>query len=118
MDMGDLSKHFSREEVECKCGCGFDSIDVETLKIMEEVREYVKHPITPSSGARCSEHNKKVGGLINSQHLKTRACDLPVDVPSKVYEWLNNKYPNKYGFGLYKAFVHIDTRAEKARWTN
>ena len=26
--MGDLTKNFSRSEFACKCGCGFDDIDL------------------------------------------------------------------------------------------
>jgi hypothetical protein len=29
---------------------------------------------------------------------------------------IDTTYPNKYGLGLYKDFVHIDVRSKKARW--
>lgn len=115
--MGDLSKHFSRYEMACKCGCGFDTVDYETLLVAEMVREFVGEPISPSSAARCISHNQAVGGGTNSQHLKGRAIDLPVSEPKKVFEFLCKKFPGRYGIGVYRTFVHIDTRSgEPRRW--
>lgn len=108
--MGKISKHFTRSEVACKCGCGFDTFDAETAKIADEAREFVGKPITPSSVCRCESHNKNEGGARNSYHLKGRAIDLPCNNPKALYDYLCNKYPNNYGFGLYLSFVHIDTR--------
>lgn len=115
--MGDISKYFSRHEIACKCGCGFNSMDVETLAVADDAREFVGHPITPSSGARCFEYNREVGSNDASQHPLARAIDLPVNDPLALYAYLCDKYPNKYGFGLYRTFVHIDTRSGgDARW--
>lgn len=115
--MGGLSKHFSRHEIACKCGCGFNSMDAETLRVADEVRDFVGKPITPSSGARCPAYNRKVGGVSFSQHVLARAMDLPVDNPREVYAYLHQKYPDRYGLGLYRTFVHIDTRSTgPARW--
>lgn len=111
-----LSKYFWRYEIACKCGCGYDTMDAETLKIADEIRELNAGPITPNSGARCEKHNKEVGGAEDSQHLIARAMDLPVKNPLSVFKYLTKKYPDKYGIGLYKTFVHIDTRKEAARW--
>jgi len=116
--MGDISKHFSRYEFACKCGCGKDTVDVELVKLCEVSREFVGASITPSSGCRCPRHNKEVGGGDKSQHLLCKAGDLPVDNPRDLYNFLCSKYPNKYGFGLYNTFVHADCRSKKARWDN
>ena len=112
-----ISKWFTREEMACKCGCGFDSIDVETLQLADECRDFVGVPITPSSVSRCAEYNQEIGGAERSQHIFARAMDLPVPDPEALYEYLNENYPNKYGIGLYNTFVHIDTRTDgPARW--
>ena len=113
--MSKISKHFNRYEIACKCGCGLDTIDAKTMMIADEARDYVCHPITPSSGCRCAEHNMNVGGVSNSQHVLLRAIDLPVDNPKKLYDYLNEKYPNQYGLGLYNTFVHVDTKGGNAR---
>ena len=121
--MGDLSRHFSRQEIACKCGCGLDSMDKETLKLADECRDFVGNSITPSSGARCLKYNNAprskggVGSNSRSQHPKCRAMDLPVDNPKALYDYLCAKYSGKYGFGLYETFVHVDTRTNGgARW--
>ena len=112
-----ISKHFTREEIACKCGCGFDTIDIITLQLADEVREFCGHSITPSSGCRCASYNARVGGADNSQHVQARAIDLPVKNPKELFDYLCEKYPGKYGFGLYPTFVHIDSRTNGgARW--
>jgi len=117
--MPKISKHFTRAEVACKCGCGFDSMDIETLKVADEARDFADESITPSSACRCRKHNTKVTKKprSKSQHLRARAMDLPVSNPRALYDYLCAKYPNQYGFGLYKTFVHVDTRSNgPARW--
>lgn len=115
--MSKISKYFTRAEMACNCGCGLDSMDIETLRIADEVREYVGHAITPSSACRCLEYNRSIGSNDRSQHPKCRAMDLPVDDPQAAYDFLCEKYPEQYGFGLYKTFIHIDTRTNgPARW--
>lgn len=117
--MDKISEYFYRHEIACKCGCGFDSMDAQTLRIADEVREFTGQSITPSSGARCFKYNRSdaVKSNDDSQHPLARAMDLPVENPRKVYEFLCEKYPHQYGFGLYETFVHIDTRSGvPARW--
>lgn len=117
--MGDLSPHFSRAEFACRDRCGLNSIDVETLAVLEDLRTYFEKEVTISSAHRCIAHNKAVGGASNSQHLYARAADVKVKdtLPVQVYDYLNRRYPSKYGLGLYKTFVHVDTRTNgPARW--
>lgn len=113
-----LSEYFWDYEVTCKCGCGFNQISRGVLLLADEVREYINKPITPSSACRCWGHNKKVGGSKNSYHLLGQALDLPVPDPTDVYKYLDAKYPDSLGLGLYvdDGFVHVDDRANRARW--
>lgn len=119
-----ISKHFSRKEFLCKgnikglCSCNFDTVDIELIKVLEDVREYFKCPITIYSGCRCEKYNKFVGGVKFSKHRLGIASDIHVHgyTPLEVHTYLNNKYPNKYGLGLYDNFVHVDVRHNKARW--
>lgn len=113
-----LSKYFDRDEFECGCGCGYDTVDSELLDVLEDVRVRFDAPVIINSACRCTTHNDYVGGKPSSQHLKGRAADIAVKGvdPTEVYQYLSMKYPNEYGLGKYKTFTHIDTRNFKARW--
>ena len=116
-----LSRHFSRHEFACKCGCGADTVDAELIQILEDVRLHFKRPITITSGVRCAEHNKRVGGSKNSLHLIGRAADFKVQgVSSKdVYDVLSQYLKYRGGLGLYSSWVHVDSRSNgPARWGN
>lgn len=112
------SKWFKRSEISCKCGCGFNSFDAELLTVLEDVREYFDKPVTITSGNRCEQHNNKVGGSKGSKHKLGTAADILVKGthPSRVYEYLNDKYPDTYGIGDSTIFTHIDVRETAARW--
>lgn len=116
-----LSPHFDRSELACPCGCGFDTVDAELLKVLELVRSHFQRPVIITSGCRCKAHNDSpaVGGGKKSQHLYGRAADIQVvgTLPSKVYQWLDETFPRQYGLGKYTTFTHIDTRTNgPARW--
>ena len=114
--MGDVSKNFNRSEFACKCGCGQDTIDAETVGFCQAVRDHFMAPVTIHSGNRCPDYNASVGGAKGSQHLKGRAADISVlNVPHKaVHAFLLTLNPG--GLGKYATFTHVDSRAGKARW--
>lgn len=109
--MGDISQYFNRSEFACKCGCGLDSIDSETLEAVEQIRIHFNAPITINSANRCPTHNASVGGAKHSQHLYSRACDIVVkDVaPSVVADYAESI--GLKGVGRYNSFTHVDTRS-------
>lgn len=123
--MGDLTRNISRHEIACKCGCGFDTIDFEVVKIVQMVASHFaylrgvpKVVVAIHSGARCPAHNKSVGGGQNSQHLHARAIDFSIEGvdPAVVYDFLDREFPNSLGLGKYAGFTHVDTRSGRARW--
>lgn len=114
-----LSENFRRKEFKCKCGncTNFDTVDVQLIELCEIVRKLNGNKkLTVISGHRCPKHNRKVGGAQNSLHKLGRAADLAVDNPKDIYDKLCQLYPDRYGFGLYKHFIHVDTRKKPARW--
>ncbi len=114
-----ISKHFSRKEFACRCGCGQDTVDAELISILEEVRNHFKQPVTITSGNRCKAYNAKVGGAKASLHITSRAADFVVKgvSPKEVYDSLSRFVGNRFGIGLYGGWVHFDTRSgKKARW--
>lgn len=116
--MGDISRHFNRSEFACKCNCGFATVDIELVNVLETLREYFYAPITINSACRCMSHNHAVGGKPNSKHREGIAADIVVKgvASSMVFSYLSGLYKDKYGIGYYEDFVHIDVRSDKARW--
>ena len=123
--MGDLTKNISRYEIACKCGCGFDTIDYETVKVVQECCDHFAKRLGKdrvvlyiTSGCRCPEYNERIGGRKNSQHTKGRAIDFVIRgvLPADVQLYLMGKYKGKYGIGQYDNFTHFDTRSREARW--
>lgn len=51
-----------------------------TMERLDEIRDKYGKPIIITSGYRCQELNKKVGGKSNSFHLKGLAADLKYSV--------------------------------------
>ena len=116
--MGDISQHFDRHEFACHCGCSFDAVSPALIAVLEDVRQHFDVPVIINSGCRCESHNKKVGGVPDSQHVQGIAADIVVSgrTPALVADYLERKYPGKYGIGRYSKFTHIDVRPSAARW--
>ena len=74
-------KWFKEQELCCKC-CGqlppFARENIEALvcEVLDPAREKLGSPIVVNSGYRCPKHNKEVGGVPNSQHMRGEACDI------------------------------------------
>lgn len=124
--------HFTAEEV----SMGRD-IPIElfhniypTIMVLDALREWYGKPIYVHSTYRSPEYNAAVGGKKNSLHLKFNAIDFGIKnfndlkmLYEKLDGWdIENKYPHKFGLGLYERqrFVHLDTRGmfgmNRARW--
>ncbi len=130
--MGNLTKNISRHELACSCGCGLDSMDWETINVVQECCDYAasvlhvdKVVLYITSASRCYKYNRVPvedggpGSSDASQHPKCRAIDFEIAGvgPAHIYTYLDQKYPGKYGIGRYKTFTHLDTRTNgPARW--
>ena len=113
-----VSANFRVREFACKDGADIIPIDMELVKVLQNVRDHFHAPVNINSAYRTPTYNKKVSGAKASQHMRGTAADITVTgvSPAKVYEYLTGLYPGKYGIGRYKTFTHIDTRPNKARW--
>ena len=120
-----VSKNFSRYEFECQCGCGFAAADVTLLEALEDARAHFKKTytnrkviISVTSGNRCHKHNRKVGGAADSHHVKGMAADFVVNNvhADEVADYLEDKYPDRFGIGRYNDRTHLDSRTKPARW--
>ena len=127
MEKIQLSENLWRHEFECSCGCGFDTVDIGLVALIQDVCDHFKCRVDLTSGARCFEYNRLPvdrggpGSNDRSQHPLGRAGDCRFrDVSaSDVYNYLCVTHAGRYGFGLYvdDDFVHIDCRnGPAARW--
>lgn len=110
--------NFKRREFTCGCGCGFNAVDLELMRVLKELREYFKTPVIVSSGCRCRAYNTQIGGSPTSKHMHAKAADikLPGVSPDAVADYLEWRFPATYGIGRYNTWTHIDVRKERARW--
>lgn len=109
----DEIKHFKRSEFACPCGkCGgFPAEPEETLaRAADKVREYFNSPVTISSGVRCADHNKEVGGVSNSRHLSGKAMDFSVRgfSASSVLPYVQSLPEIRYAYAIDSGWVHMD----------
>lgn len=112
-----LTKNFNSDELDCKCtrdDCLVTKIDLDHIVNLQKLRDSIG-PLKITSGYRCPEHNKAIGGASNSKHMQGLATDLqskrlsPKEVADSS-EGFN-------GLGRYKTFTHVDSREGlKARW--
>jgi uncharacterized protein YcbK (DUF882 family) len=117
--MGDLSPHFSKVELACRC-CGELKIEKRLVDALEELRSLAGKPIVIHDGYRCERHNQEVGGVTDSEHVRGMAAD--VDIPGlslqQQYE-LAVQVPDfvEGGIGVYDSgFLHVDVRLTRSRW--
>jgi hypothetical protein len=108
-------KSFSPREIACK-GTGTIAINEPALDKLQALRDKLGKPVLLTSAYRSPEHNAKVGGAKNSQHMLGIAFDVRME----------NQDPQEFeaaarevgftGFGYYpkQGFMHIDTGAKRS----
>lgn len=109
-------KYFNYEE--------FDSPDIQgsgqlmdnkLLKMLDQAREIYGKPIHITSGYRTEAHNRNVGGVSGSSHLKGLAADMACIASSDRYKLLSALM--QVGFnriGVAKSFIHVDIDKDKS----
>lgn len=120
-----LAPDFKVRELRCKDGTDTVMVDEALMLLLQCIREHFGKPVTITSGYRTAAHNTKVGGAKSSQHLLGRAADIRVQGTSveDVAAYAERLMPDWGGVGRYPVktgratgWVHVDTRADKARW--
>jgi len=74
--------NFNKTELCCKCGCGLFNYNDNFLIRLQAFRLLIKSPLIVTSGGRCINHNKNVGGVSTSLHICEGKKASAVDVTS------------------------------------
>lgn len=91
------------------------------LGMLDDARGIASVPFIITSGYRTPEHNKAVGGVENSSHMKGYAADISVMSGSQ--RWAIIDALIKVGFnriGVGSNFIHVDndpSKPENVMWT-
>ena len=121
-----IAPDFKVRELRCRDGTDTVMVDEALTVVLQCIREHFGKAVTITSGYRTAAHNTAVGGSKSSQHLLGRAADIQVAgvSPDAVAAYAESLMPTWGGVGRYpvkagraKGWVHVDTRANKSRWT-
>ena len=104
-------KWFKEKEFACKC-CGQlpplarENVKALVREVLDPVREKLGMPIVVNSGYRCEKHNKDVGGVRNSQHLRGEAADIHCQDNERLKQLIieNGKFDQLI---TYPTFLHV-----------
>lgn len=95
---------------------------IATLRVVEALRVHFGRPIVLLSSYRSPAYNAAIdGAATKSYHMQFKALDIAVAgrTPRQVFDQLRawrDAGRFKGGLGLYRTFVHIDTRGTNATW--
>jgi uncharacterized protein YcbK (DUF882 family) len=121
-----LTKNFSLEEFECKCGCKMPEFVKKNVTELAENLQVLRNLVGRldlTNAYRCKRHNADVGGSTNSQHLVGKAADVksktikPKEMAQIVDDLMKNESFELGGVGIYNTFTHVDIRGARARWS-
>lgn len=110
--------NFKKSEFKCKCGGKYcngypHEIAYSLVEMLQNLRNKYGKAAKITSGVRCTQHNKNVGGVEGSKHLTGQAADFTFTGINKneVINWLKTQPNYRYAYSndkMNKA-VHIDT---------
>ncbi len=115
-------RYFKLEEFdspdETGSGCNMSQ---EILSMLDAARKIYGKPMRITSGFRTKTHNKKVGGVKSSSHLKGLAADIACSESIDRFDMI--KALLEVGFkrlGVAGTFIHVDIDKDKSQnviWT-
>lgn len=76
VDWKNYERYFKKDEFVCKCGCGQEDMDETHMDMLFFARKLAQIPFIITSGFRCTEHNKAVGGVEHSEHCFGKGTDI------------------------------------------
>lgn len=122
-ELHETIEHFNYDEFFCKCGREHDQqlVDSHLVKLLDTAREIAGIPFVINSGYRCLKHNREVGGIEHSSHLRGLAADIKAKTLRHRYLIIDALL--KAGFsriGVATDYIHADideTKDDNIIWT-
>jgi uncharacterized protein YcbK (DUF882 family) len=127
--MAKLTNNFTLQEFNSKCGRDIPNNVlpniIQLAKNLQVLRDAVGKSISITSGYRSPQHNKKIGGAKDSQHVKGMAADIkvagmtPKEVALVIDGLIESGKMKQGGIGIYASWVHYDIffgGKNKRRW--
>lgn len=114
-------RYFDTSEFDCPIAGQGDKMDKNFLDLLDEARHIASTPFRITSGYRCPEHNKNVGGVPGSSHTKFVACDISCEDSARRFLIVSSLI--KAGItrvGISPDFIHCDMDFDKPQnliWT-
>ena len=105
-----VSKHFKYKEFACPCCNKTKPIDPRFIYLLQNLRDKLNIPIYVTSGLRCLNYNKKIGGYYNSAHIFGKGADIRILGMSiiKLAKEAKEIGFSRIGLYPYSNFVHVD----------
>lgn len=123
-----LTKNFNKSEFDSKDGSPMPDDVLDNIKSLARELQLLRCELDASikinSGYRSEAHNRTIGGVSSSRHIKGLAADIVVDgftpdeVATAVEKLMEGGFIKMGGVGRYNTFTHVDIRGYKARWDN
>lgn len=132
---GQITDHFNIWEFRCRANNEIliNADVIAHIQRLEKFRQWYKRTMIINSGFRTVEHNKRIGGSPNSQHLLGIASDINLPLgefatftKARKEEFLQNVKKKWYelcatdglggGVGFYDEFFHLDSRKKRSFW--
>jgi hypothetical protein len=118
---------FNVVDFSCRCGCGRAEISPLLIPRLDRIRTRLERPMIVTSGFRCQEYNRKIGG--GPEHVRGLAADILCPDGFFVYYLVHVAMvegvprigidANEGAFRENRAFVHIGIAVDlpPALWT-
>jgi hypothetical protein len=116
-----MTTFFSKQELQCKCGCGLANFHPGVLDELVKLRTQFDKPMNLSSACRCLLHNTSVSKMAprSSLHIGNYEGN-PGQEGSMAFDVLVNgidkgelfalAWANGWSIGWNKSFLHLDKR--------
>lgn len=108
-------KYFKSHEFDSpdKKGSG-ESMQYDFVLKLDKARSLAKIPFKVTSGYRTPSHNKKIGGVANSSHIKGFAADIHVNTDRDRLLVVKAAIESGiFRIGISDNFIHLDTDPNK-----